>query len=135
MRKSTFQQRSSSYLQWIDQVTSRVGAALVVASVMVVFVIILAIAGFPASWQVTFSTLSNAIVIVMVFVLKHTEARQQTALQLKLNELILSSPAADNHLVQIEKAEEEELATREQEQVEIHASIRSVDKPADGRTK
>lgn len=135
MKKSTFQQRSSSYLQWIDQVTSRVGAALVVAFVMLAFVIVLAIAGFPASWQVTFSTLSNAIVIVMVFVLKHTEARQQTALQLKLNELILSSPVADNHLVQIEKAEEEELATREMEQVQIHQSIRSDGKPEEGQTK
>ena len=125
MKKSMFQQRTSRYLQWIDGMTSRVGAALVVAFLMFAFVITLALAGFPASWQTTFSTMTNALVLVMLFVLKHTEARQQTALQLKLDELILSSPRADNHLVQIERAEEHELARREQEQIEVHESLRS----------
>jgi low affinity Fe/Cu permease len=129
-----FHQRISSFLQSIDATTSRVGAALVVAFLMFAFVIVLAFAGFPPNWQVTFSTMSNAIVIVMLFVLKHTEARQQTALQLKLDELIRSSPAADDHLVQIERAEEEELASREQEQIEVHESLRNEggQEPADG---
>ncbi|MBW4079380.1 MAG: hypothetical protein HIU84_12905 [Acidobacteria bacterium] len=129
MGQATLHQRTSSFLQWIDELTSRVATALVVALIMVVFVVVLAEMGFPATWQVTFATFSNAIVIVMLFVLKHTEARQQTAIQIKLDELIRASPIADDHLVHIERAEENELAEREQQQIAVHESLRSEDEP------
>jgi len=74
-----------------------------------------------------FSTVANAIVIMLLFALKHTQDRQQTALQLKLDELIRSSPAADDHLVQIERAEEKELVERVRDQIEVHDSLRSDD--------
>jgi len=70
---------------------------------------------------------ANAIVIMLLFALKHTQDRQQTALQLKLDELIRSSPAADDHLVQIERAEEKELVERVRDQIEVHDSLRSDD--------
>jgi low affinity Fe/Cu permease len=72
-----------------------------------------------------FATVSNAVVIMLLFALKHTQDRQQTALQLKLDELIRSSPAADDHLVQIERAEEKELVERVRDQIEVHESLRS----------
>jgi len=71
-----------------------------------------------------FSTVSNAIVIMLLFAVKHTQDRQQTALQLKLDELILSTPSADDHLVQIERAEEKELAERKREHIIEHDTLR-----------
>jgi low affinity Fe/Cu permease len=68
---------------------------------------------------------SDAIVIMLLFAVKHTQDRQQTALQLKLDELIRSTPAADDHLVQIERAEERELIERKQDQIDVHESLRS----------
>ena len=94
MRRSTLHQRTSHFFQWVDEVTSRVGAAASVAALLLIFMISLAFAGYPATWQMDFATASNAIVLVMLFVLKHTQDRQQTALQLKLDELIRSSPVA-----------------------------------------
>jgi len=125
-------QRLSHVLQRFDEIISHVATATVVSVVLVAFIISLAITGFPLRWQTGFSTVSNAIVIMLLFAVKHTQDRQQTALQLKLDELIRSTPAADDHLVQIERADERELVERKQDQIEVHESLRS-DK-ADGQS-
>jgi low affinity Fe/Cu permease len=62
---------------------------------------------------------------MLLFAVKHTQDRQQTALQLKLDELIRSTPAADDHLVQIERADEKELGERKQDQTVVHESLRN----------
>ena len=115
----------SRVFQRLDEVISHVATAAVISVVLVTFIVSLAINGFPSRWQMGFSTVSNAIVIMLLFALKHTQDRQQTALQLKLDELIRSSPAADDHLVQIERAEEKELVDRVRDQIEVHDSLRN----------
>jgi low affinity Fe/Cu permease len=122
---SALRQRLSHILQRFDEIISHVATATVVSVVLVAFIISLAITGFPLRWQTGFSTVSNAIVIMLLFAVKHTQDRQQTALQLKLDELIRSTPAADDHLVQIERADERELVERKQDQIEVHESLRS----------
>ena len=49
----------------------------------------------------------------LVLAYRHAQNRDTAVIQLKLDELILSSPSVDNHHVQIERAEEDELETRE----------------------
>ena len=122
---SALRQRMSRVFQRLDEVMSHVATAAVVSVVLIVFIVSLALNGFPSRWQMGFSTVSNAIVIMLLFALKHTQDRQQTALQLKLDELIRSSPAADDHLVQIERAEEKELVDRVRDQIVVHESLRS----------
>jgi len=95
-----------------------------VAFIMLLFIIVLSIEGFPANWEVGFATVSSAITLVMLFVIQHTQSRQQIALQLKLDELIRSSPHADDHLVKIEKAQEDELIDREHDSVLHHVALR-----------
>ena len=118
-------QRMSRVFQRLDQVISHVATAAVVSVVLITFIVSLAFNGLPSKWQMGFSTVSNAIVIMLLFALKHTQDRQQTALQLKLDELIRASPAADDHLVQIERAEEKELGERVRDQIQVHESLRS----------
>jgi len=125
---SALRQRMSRVFQRLDQIMSHVATAATVSLVLLVFIVTLAFEGFPSRWQMGFSTVSNAIVITLLFALKHTQDRQQTALQLKLDELIRSSPAADDHLVQIERAEEKELVERVRDQAEVHESLRSDDR-------
>jgi low affinity Fe/Cu permease len=121
---SSLRQRMSRVLQRFDEIISHVATAAAVSIVLVVFIVSLAVEGFPVKWQTGFSTVSNAVVIMLLFAVKHTQDRQQTALQLKLDELIISTPAADDHLVQIERAEEKELVERKQGQGEVHESLR-----------
>ena len=122
---SALRQRMSRVFQRLDEIMSHVATAAIVSFVLITFIVSLAFEGFPSRWQMGFSTVSNAIVIMLLFALKHTQDRQQTALQLKLDELIRSSPAADDHLVQIERAEEKELVERVRDQIEVHESLRS----------
>jgi low affinity Fe/Cu permease len=115
----------SRVFQRLDEIISHVATAALVSVVLFTFIITLALNGFPSKWQMGFSTVANAIVIRLLFALKHTQDRQQTALQLKLDELIRSSPSADDHLVQIERAEEKELSDRVRDQIDVHESLRS----------
>jgi low affinity Fe/Cu permease len=128
---SALRQRMSRMFQRLDEMISHVAMAAVVSVVLVVFIVTLAFEGFPSRWQTGFSTVSNAIVIMLLFAVKHTQDRQQTALQLKLDELILSTPAADDHLVQIERADEKELGERKRDQIVVHETLRSGDEERD----
>lgn len=121
----SLRQRTSRIFQRLDEIISHVATTVAISVVLVAFIVVLAFKGFPSGWQLGFSTVSNAIVIVLLFALKHTQTRQETALQLKLDELIRASPAADDHLVQIERADEKELVDRKQDQLEVHESLRS----------
>ncbi|HEY7931668.1 MAG TPA: low affinity iron permease family protein [Acidimicrobiales bacterium] len=124
MEHTTFERRISRLLQWVGDVTSRAAATAIVAFVVVVFLTGLVLAGFPGNWEVAFATVSAAITLIMLFVIQHTQSRQQIALQLKLDELIRTSPEADDLLVHIERADEIELIERELGQIAHHESLR-----------
>jgi len=124
MRTSTNRRRISRVLHWVGEITSRAGVAAGVTAAVVVFLVALAAAGFPARWQTVFSTVAAAITLVMVFVIQHTQSRQQVATQLKLDELVRTSPTADDLLVHIEAAPDEELVEREQDQIDHHTALR-----------
>ena len=95
-----------------------------VAVGVVGFLLVLARVGFPESWQTEFATVAASITLVMVFVIQHTQNRQQLATQLKLDELIRASPGADDGLVHIESADDAELVARERDQLDHHTSVR-----------
>jgi low affinity Fe/Cu permease len=58
--------------------------------VLVVFMVANAIAGFAATGQGTFASVSSVIVVILLFALEHTPNRQPTALPLRLDEIILT---------------------------------------------
>lgn len=117
----------SKFLRWIGEVTSKAGAAIAVALLLLVFLVILAIEGFPMTWLTTFGAMANVVTLVMLFVIQHTQSRHQLVLQLKLDELIRASPQADDRVVKLEVAPDDELAQREQEQLAHHESLRESD--------
>lgn len=66
--------------------------------------------GFSETWQLVVNTGTTIITFLMVFILQNSQNRDSKALQAKLDELILSSSAAENRFVGIEKLNEEEIA-------------------------
>ncbi|HUY17371.1 MAG TPA: low affinity iron permease family protein [Acidimicrobiales bacterium] len=124
MERSAIPQRFSRVLHWVGELTSRASAAVVATVVLLVFILVSALNDFPGKWQMVFSTAANSITLVMLFVIQHTQSRQQIVLQLKLDELIRTSPNADDLLVQLEKAEDFELIEREESQVAHHEALR-----------
>jgi low affinity Fe/Cu permease len=131
MEHSTIPQRISRVLHWIGDMTARSGVAAAVAVVVIVFTVALSLEGFPGRWEEEFSTAATSITLVMLFVIQHTQSRQQVATQLKLDELIRTSPEADDLLVKIEKAKDEELIEREQDHLDQHESLREGDSADD----
>jgi len=84
---------------------------------------------FPSGWERIFQTLVAAVTVVMVFVIQHTQARHQAATQRKLDEILRALPEADNTLLALEHASDDELrATRQQ-----HRQIRRAALAADDR--
>ena len=106
-------------MQSLDAITSRVSATVFVAIILVTFNITLAVRGFPSSWQTYFATASNTVILIFLFSFKHTDHRGLTALQLKLDEVIRSIPAANDNLVSIERADESEIVALEKEQSSV----------------
>jgi low affinity Fe/Cu permease len=45
----------------------------------------------------------------MVFIIQHTQAREQAAIQRKLDEILQALPGADNSLLALEHASDDEL--------------------------
>jgi len=124
MESSPVPKRISRVLHWVGDFTSRASTAIAITSALAIFLLILLLNGSPADWQIAFSTVAGSITLIMLFVIQHTQSRQQAVLQLKLDELIRTSPQADDLLVHIEKADDEELIEREQSQVAHHEALR-----------
>jgi low affinity Fe/Cu permease len=66
---------------------------------------------YSDTWQLVINTSTTIITFLMVFVIQHSQNKDTTALQLKLNELIAATPTASNRLVDIEDLTSDELET------------------------
>ncbi|MCW2753913.1 MAG: hypothetical protein JWQ32_1324 [Marmoricola sp.] len=64
---------------------------------------------FPTRLETIFQTLVAAVTLAMVFVIQHTQARQQAVTQRKLDEILRALPEADNALVTLENASDQAL--------------------------
>ncbi|HUY06809.1 MAG TPA: low affinity iron permease family protein [Acidimicrobiales bacterium] len=124
MERSTSQLLISRFLHWVGDMTARAGAAALVAAIVIGLNIVLITTNYSARWEALFATVSASITLVMLFVIQHTQNRQQAVIQLKLDELIRSSPEADNILVHLEAADDIELIELEQDQIALHSAIR-----------
>lgn len=131
MEKSTGRQRLSRFLHWIGDGTSRASTASLVMVLVVGILIVLALGRFSSAWESAFSVGSSAILLVMVFVIQHTQSRQQVATQLKLDELIRAAPRADDLLIHVESADDSELIAMDQEGIDQHSAIRQTDDDED----
>jgi low affinity Fe/Cu permease len=64
--------------------------------------------GFSETWQLVINTGTTIVTFLMVFLIQNTQNRDGTAIQTKLDELILTSEA-ENQFIGIEKLTEREL--------------------------
>jgi low affinity Fe/Cu permease len=80
----------------MDRGTSRPLIALTIVVAALAWLIVSFAVGFPARWEGIFQSLVAALTLAMVFVIQHTQARQQAATQRKLDEILqapLTPPA------------------------------------------
>lgn len=84
-------------------------AVLIAVSVIIIWALLGPVFGYSDTWQLVINTSTTIITFIMVFVIQHSQNKDTTAIQLKLNELIASNDKASNRLVNIEDLTEDEL--------------------------
>src|SRR5664279_5727415 len=99
----------SRVLTGADRVTSRPLLALLVLGADAAWVVYSVAARFPSRVEVVFQTLVAALTLAMVFLIQHTQSREQAATQRKLDEILQALPGADNALLSLEHASDHDL--------------------------
>jgi low affinity Fe/Cu permease len=102
-------QWNSRVLHRLGEVTARPAVGLLALVLALAWVLVGVAVGFPSWWATTLYTVTGSVTFVMVFVIQHTHARQTSATQLKLDELIRASTRADNALIAVEESSEAHL--------------------------
>jgi low affinity Fe/Cu permease len=100
---------ASRGLHRVGELVANAAAGVVAAALVAVWAVIGVVAGFPAWWATALYASTASVTFVMVFVIQHTQSRQVTALQRKLDELVRTTTDADNNLIAVEEAPDEEL--------------------------
>jgi low affinity Fe/Cu permease len=77
--------------------------------------------GFLGGWRRSFRPSSGAITLALVFVIQHTQAREQVVTRGKHEEILRALPQADNTLVGLEEATDDELAVVHSDHRELRA--------------
>lgn len=111
----------SRFLHAVDRIASRPRLAIVLITADVLWVVFSFAVDFPTRLEVGFGTVVAAITLAMVFVIQHTQARQEAVTQRKLDELLRAVPAANNSFVTLEEAPDAELRAVTQ----VHREVRA----------
>ena len=100
---------SSRLLHWVGEVAGHASSGLIAAAAVVAWGAVGFGFGFPDWWQTVLYSVTASVTFMMVFVIQHTQERQTSATQRKLDELIRASSRADNSLIAVEEAGQEHL--------------------------
>jgi low affinity Fe/Cu permease len=95
---------ASRILYRIEHYSSVAGVAVAVPAILAALIIVGAVLRFRSGWVVGFEVCASSITLVMVFVIQHTQGREQAATQRKLDELLRVTPGAAESLMMLEEA-------------------------------
>lgn len=108
-REPSTRSPGSRLLHDLDRATSRPVVAWILVTIDVLWLLFSIVVGFPARLETIFQTLVAALTLAMLFIIQHTQAREQHITQRKLDELLAAVPRADNSLVALEDASDAEV--------------------------
>lgn len=100
----------------IDHYSSLPAVGIAGVLLVIVFLVVGAVLGFPDRWAVAFEVSVATVTLVMVFTIQHTQGREQAATQRKLDELLRAIPGAAASLMMLEEAPKEAILGVEEEQ-------------------
>lgn len=98
----------SSFATAVADLSGKPATFVAAVAIVVIWAVSGPFFGYSETWQLVINTGTTIITFLMVFVLQNSQNRDGKALQAKLDELILTSQAA-NKFVGIEKLDEQEL--------------------------
>jgi low affinity Fe/Cu permease len=109
----------SRWLYRVDHYSSLPVVALSVGVLLVCAFGVGIVLGFPNGWIIAFESGTSAVTLAMVFVIQHTQSREQAATQRKLDELLRALPEAQSGLIMLEEASEETMREVEEGQRDL----------------
>ena len=92
-----------------SRISGRPTTFLLAVAVVLMWAITGPLFGFSDTWQLVVNTGTTIVTFLMVFLIQATQNRDTLALQLKLDELIVATKSARNHIVGIEGAPDEDI--------------------------
>jgi low affinity Fe/Cu permease len=109
-------EKRAAFTIWFENTTAKItrgsGSPRVVLFA-ILLIIVWAVTGpffhFSATWQLVINTGTTIITFIMVFIIQHSQNKDSTAVQIKLDELLAAHDKASNRMVNIEDLTEEEL--------------------------
>ena len=115
-------------LHLISRVSEATAVAWALLGLDALWVVYSVAVGFPSRMESIFQTVVSAVTLAIVFVIQHTQAREQIVTQRKLDEILRALPQADNTIIGLEEASEAELAAVHSDHRELRAqAINRVD--------
>ena len=84
-------------------------AFLLAIGIIVVWALAGPLLRFDNTWLLVINTVATIITFLMIFLIRNAQNRESEAVQLKLDELIRATKAAQNTLLDIEELSEEDL--------------------------
>ncbi len=100
---------TSRLLHRVGEIVGHSNAGMVAATGILIWAVVGIATRFPGWWETTLYALTASITFVMVFVIQHTQTRQISAMQRKLDELIRTHDRANDALIAAEEAPDDEI--------------------------
>ena len=107
---------SSRLLHTIDHYTSLPWATLVLSLLLLAAILLGAVLGFPQGWTTGFEVGTASVTLIFVTIIQHTQGREDTATQRKLDELLRATPDAESRLIMLEEESDETIQDVEERQ-------------------
>jgi low affinity Fe/Cu permease len=107
---------ASRILYRIEHYGSMAGFTVTIAALLAALIAVGIGLGFRTGWVVLFEVTTSSITLLMVFVIQHTQGREQSATQRKLDELLRAIPGAAESLMMLEEAPQEFMLQVEEDQ-------------------
>lgn len=95
--------------RWASHASGRPLTFVFAVGLIVVWLVTGPLFQFSDTWQLIINTTTTIITFLMVFLIQHTQNRDQEALQIKLDELLRAVEGAQNTMLDLEDLDEEQL--------------------------
>lgn len=99
-------------------------AFMVALSVILLWILSGPILGFSDTWQLIINTSTTIITFLTVFLIQHTQNKNDRATQLKLDEIIHSTKAARNDFIDLEDVSEQRLEKLRKEYKKFRTAVK-----------
>jgi len=130
--------KKSSFFQRFSNKTAKVTGKPLTFVIAVLVVIVWAVTGplfgFSDTWQLVINTGTTIITFLMVFLIQNTQNRDTTAIQLKLDEIIVALSHAHNEMLDAEDLDEADLESAHERMKMIAERSRNAISEIEGQT-